>query len=242
MVKIGVLGSKGKTGLLVCHLVVSEYSKKAVLAAQIDKADNPDALIDTDVVIDFSEPSAVIGFVKKAQAKTRVPSLVVGSTGWRIDERKIIEEYVKRAPVLMSSNFSTGVWALTEILKTASPLLEKMGYHPTIVETHHTHKKDSPSGTALSLQRAIAPAGPGNIPTHSIRAGEVIGDHEITFYGIADKIKFAHYASDRTVFARGAIEAAVWLVEKKARPVIAERKGLIGMDAYFKDITREKAE
>jgi 4-hydroxy-tetrahydrodipicolinate reductase len=242
MVKIGVLGAKGKMGSLVCSLITSDYSKKAILQVSSDKGDNVDSLIESDVVIDFSEPTAVVNFVKKAQAKTRVPALVVGSTGWRIDERKILEEYVKRAPVIMSSNFSTAVWALTETLKNAAPLFEKLGYQAVIVETHHIHKKDSPSGTALSLQRAIAPAGPGNIPTHSIRAGEVIGDHEVTFYGVADKIKFAHYAVDRTVFARGAVDTAIWLVEKKNRPVISERKALIGMDLYFKDITREKAE
>jgi 4-hydroxy-tetrahydrodipicolinate reductase len=121
------------------------------------------------------------------------------------------------------------VLALTEILRSAAPLLDRLGYQPVIVDTHHKHKKDSPSGTALSLQRAIAPAGPGNVQTHSIRQGEVIGDHEVTFYGAADHLTFGHFAQDRSIFARGAIQCALWLSSQRG-----SMTGFIGIENYFK--------
>ena len=174
----------------------------------------------------------MVALARKALQSTRpLPAFVVASTGWTLDERKVLEELAAKTAVLMSSNFSTGVLALMEILKAASPLLEKLGYSPVLVETHHKHKKDQPSGTALSLQRVIAPAGPGNIPTHSIRAGEIIGAHAVTYYGPGDHIVLGHFAQDRSIFARGAIQAALWLSERKGRP----SGGLIGIDSFFKE-------
>jgi 4-hydroxy-tetrahydrodipicolinate reductase len=231
MKRIGVLGAKGRMGRHVRALLEGEFSKKASLSACADQGDSPEPLLECDVVIDFSLPSGMLDLARKAlQASRPLPAFVVASTGWTIDERKVLEELATKTAVLMSSNFSTGVLALMEILKTASPLLEKLGYSPVLVETHHKHKKDHPSGTALSLQRVIAPAGPGNIPTHSIRAGEIVGDHEVTYYGPGDHIVFGHFAQDRSIFARGAIQAALWLSEKRASG------GLIGIDAFFKEL------
>jgi 4-hydroxy-tetrahydrodipicolinate reductase len=118
--------------------------------------------------------------------------------------------------------------ALLHFLKSASPLLEKLGYTPVVTETHHKHKKDMPSGTAISIQRAIAPAGPGNVQTHSVRAGEIIGDHEVTFYGPGDHLTFGHFAQDRSIFARGAIDCALWLSSKKGQT------GLFSIEDFFK--------
>jgi dihydrodipicolinate reductase len=162
-----------------------------------------------------------------------ISSSDVASTGWKLEERKLLEAYSKKTPLLISANFSMGVLALMEILRTASPLLETLGYNPVVTETHHRHNKDSPSGTALSLQRVIAPAGPGNVQTHSIRAGEIIGDHEVSFYGPADHLTFGHFAQDRSVFARGAIEAALWLATKRAAGVT----GIASMEAFFRERT-----
>jgi 4-hydroxy-tetrahydrodipicolinate reductase len=138
----------------------------------------------------------------------------------------------------MSSNFSTGVQALLAVLRAHAPLLEKLGYAPVIVETHHRHKKDAPSGTALSLQRAISPAGPGNLQTHAVRAGEVVGDHEVIFYGPGDHLTFGHFAQDRSVFARGAIEAALWLASRSARldaPPVSGSSPILGMEQFFQE-------
>jgi 4-hydroxy-tetrahydrodipicolinate reductase len=135
----------------------------------------------------------------------------------------------------MSSNLSTGVVALLEILKMASPTLQKLGYTPVLVETHHSHKKDAPSGTALAMAKCIvSDSGDRPAQIHSIRAGEVIGDHNMTFYGPSDSITISHHAQDRSSFARGALDISAWLVSKKAKdPTLT---GFLGTDAYLRDL------
>jgi 4-hydroxy-tetrahydrodipicolinate reductase len=203
------------------------------LTGMIGQGGDFESLQSSDVVIDFSLPAGVLSFIERFGETEKPPALVVASTGWKLEERKLLEAYSKKAPLLISANFSMGVLALMEILRTASPLLEKLGYSPVIRETHHIHKKDAPSGTALSLQRVISPAGPGNVQTLSVRAGEIVGDHEVTFYGPADHLTFGHFAQDRTLFARGAIEAAHWLATKRSAGVT----GIVSMEAFFRERT-----
>ena len=236
MIKLGILGANGKMGREVAHLAQSGFSDKAQLVAEVSENQPLHPLLQMDAVIDFSAPAGMLALAElaiAAPASQSLPAFIVGSTGWKIDERRRLEELSQRAPVLVSSNFSIGVLALTEVLRMAAPLLEKLGYTPVISEIHHKHKKDSPSGTALSLQRAISPAGPGNVQTHSIRAGEIIGDHEVTFYSTADHIKIGHFAQDRSIFARGALEAALWLAGRRSNNPSAGK--LIGMDVFFKE-------
>jgi 4-hydroxy-tetrahydrodipicolinate reductase len=235
VIRLGLLGASGRMGQWVTRLVESEFASQATLGAKPGRGASPEALLEMDAVIDFSLPEAMLPLAQAAIGKKggSLPAFVVGSTGWKTDGRDVLEKLAQRTPVILASNFSTGVLALQEILKSAAPLLEKLGYTPVILDTHHRHKKDAPSGTALSLQRAIAPSGPGNVQTHSIRAGEVIGDHEITFYGPGDHLTIGHFAQDRSIFARGAIDAALWLAAKRSdskRPA-----GLIGMDAFFRE-------
>ena len=234
MIKVGLMGAKGRMGKVIAHLLDSEYSAHTKLAVTADKGDDFKAILEAEVVIDFSSPSGLVELAKAALGLDKsLPSFVVGSTGWKIDDRKVLEDLSKKTQVILSSNFSLGVLALHEILKQASPLLEKLHYLPVIVETHHRHKKDSPSGTAISLQRTIAPAGPGNVQTHSIRAGEVIGDHEVNFYGASDRITIAHSAQDRAIFGRGAIDAALWLVERRKGSHSVH--GMLSMEQYFRE-------
>jgi len=101
------------------------------------------------------------------------------------------------------------VAVLVRILEAAAPLLAELGYTPVLVEAHHRHKKDAPSGTALNLRQAMHPF--ADVQTHAIRAGETTGRHEVTFYGERDRIVAGHEALDRDLFATGAIEAALWL-------------------------------
>jgi len=239
VIRVGLLGANGRMGALVAGLLQSDFAAKASLAAAPKRGEPLDALVSgeagnaIDVVIDFSSPAAMLLLVEAAlKHPGALPAFVVGSTGWKLEERHKLEELAQKTPVLAASNFSNGVLALAHILKQAAPLLEKLGYTPVIVETHHGHKKDAPSGTALSLQRAIAPSGPGNVQTHSVRAGEVIGDHEVTFHGIGDRLTLGHFAQDRSIFARGAIEAALWLARRRDQP----SSGVIGIEQYFKDI------
>jgi 4-hydroxy-tetrahydrodipicolinate reductase len=235
VIRIGLLGGSGRMGQWVTQLVQNEYAAKAQLAAMPAQGDALTPLLGSDVVIDFSLPDAMQALAEHALAQAGpLPAFVVASTGWKLEQRARLEELAKRTPVLVSSNFSTGVLALLDILKRSSPLLEKLGYTPVIVETHHRHKKDAPSGTAISLQRAIAPSGPGNVQTHSIRAGETIGDHEVTFHGVADQIILSHFAQDRSIFARGALDAALWLAERKTKGDLPT--GIVGIEKYFESL------
>jgi 4-hydroxy-tetrahydrodipicolinate reductase len=229
---IGLLG-RGRMGKVVEELLKNEYTNQVQLTSIIGKGSDMQSLATSSVVIDFALPDATLSFLSTFKSKPNPPALVVASTGWKLDQRKELEAYAALSPVIISANFSLGVLALMDILKKASPMLERLGYTPIISETHHHHKKDAPSGTALSLQRVIAPAGPGNVQTHSVRAGEIIGDHEVTFYGSADHLTFGHFAQDRSIFARGAIEAALWLAEKRA----AGTKGILSIDTFFSERT-----
>ncbi len=236
-IKLGLLGASGKMGQAVSELIKKEFSEKISLSHSTSQGEPMAPLLDTDVVIDFSTPSAMAELAKQAYVQAgagkKIPCFVIGSTGWKIDDRREVETLSEKAPMVMSSNFSTGVAALLEVLKFANPLLEKLKYTPVIVESHHRTKKDSPSGTAVSLQRVIAPMGPGNVQTHSVRAGETIGNHEITFHGKYDHITLGHFAQDRAIFARGALEVALWLTQKRAAS--PELTGTLGMDAFFKE-------
>jgi 4-hydroxy-tetrahydrodipicolinate reductase len=219
---------------VIAAIASPRYSGKANVSAQADVGDPLEALISgSDIIIDFSAPAAGIALAQAAEKTAQPPVLVIGSTGWKIDERKLIEKYAERAPVILASNFSTGVLVLMEMMKKFSPVLEKLGYTPVIVETHHKHKKDSPSGTALSLQRMIS-LSPGNVQTQSVRAGEVIGDHEVTFYGPGDRVTAGHFAQDRSIFATGAIDVALWLHEQRKSGKIT--KGLTGLEPFMKDL------
>lgn len=235
MIRLGLLGSSGRMGEWVSRLAKTEFEKKVTLAAAASEGDSVGPLLDCDAVIDFSAPTGMLALTRSALGEERkqLPCFAVGSTGWKLDERRELEKLASRTPVLMTSNFSIGVGILINALRATSPLLEKAGYLPVIVEAHHAHKKDSPSGTALSLQRVISSASPGNVQTHSIRAGEVVGDHEVTFHGPADRLVFSHSASDRSVFARGAIEVALWMAERRKQ--LEQARSLIGMERFFAD-------
>jgi 4-hydroxy-tetrahydrodipicolinate reductase len=223
MIEIGVMGATGRMGKHVMTLLKGEYSDRAVTGGSIalgqyQSEEDLEPLLTTDALIDFSMPEAVLPLVRLAlqtPRSTRLPVFIFGSTGWKPHQLSELEALCARTPVLVSSNFSTGVLAVQQILEQAAPLLRKLGYSPVIVDTHHRHKKDAPSGTALMLANTIIATSGQKADVHSIRAGEVIGEHEITFYGPADRITLGHFAQDRSMFARGAIEAALWLASAR---------------------------
>ncbi|MDR3605918.1 MAG: dihydrodipicolinate reductase C-terminal domain-containing protein [Oligoflexia bacterium] len=220
MIRIGLLGATGRMGQCVSKLLASDYAGRVTAGALVGryKSDSElEPLLSCDAVIDFSLPEAMLPLVRIALSaqEPKLPAFVVGSTGWKPAQLVELEALAARLPVLASSNFSTGVLALRRILEDAAPLLKKLGYEPVLVDTHHRHKKDAPSGTALNLARTIEASGGGLPQVHSIRAGEVIGDHEVSYYGPADKIVLGHFAQDRSIFARGAIDAAIWLASRE---------------------------
>ena len=226
-VKIGLLGASGKMGIVLRHLIETEFKNKAQLEAQVSQQESKDSLFGCDAIIDFSSPEAFLEFKKASEKTSLLPPIILGTTGWNKESWTNVETLATRTCVLFSANFSIGVFLTREILKFASPKLAAAGYTPVLVEGHHIHKKDAPSGTAKSLCEAINPNNPESVQTHSVRAGEVIGDHEVSFYSASDKIVVGHFAQDRSIFARGAIEAALWLASKTgARP------GLVSMESF----------
>lgn len=216
----------------VVRLVRGEYAQRAELGATADAGDELPPLLQSDVVIDFSNSAAMATLAELALEQSgRLPAFVIGTTGWKIEEKRKLEALAAKTRVVQAANFSSGVLAFVDTMRVISPVLDRLGYKAVILETHHKHKKDSPSGTALSLQRAVSPAGPGNTPAYSIRAGEVVGDHTVTFYGPADTLTFTHHAQDRSIFARGAIDCALWLAQGGA-----ESGKIIPVENFFQTL------
>lgn len=223
-------------GQWVCRLLESEFATRAHLAVRVSHENTSfEQLLDTDVIIDFSSAQACCDLARAALSPpnntSKLPAFVVGSTGWTTDETAVLDQLSKKTPVLVSANFSHGIAILTDVLKKFSSTLESLGYKAVITEAHHVHKKDAPSGTAIHLQKAIDLQDPGRIQTHSIRAGEVIGDHEVTFFGPAEQLKFSHSARDRSLFARGAIDVALWLAGQRGRPELLQH--VLNMENYL---------
>lgn len=190
------------------------------------------------VVIEFSTPEATLEHARAA-ARKNIP-IVVGTTGSNQKQLAEIKKLSRRAPILVSANMSLGVNLLVSVVgKVARTLGDD--YDVEIVEAHHRFKKDAPSGTALTLARAIADAlgrdleqvgvngrkgivgerSKKEIALLSIRAGDIVGDHTVIFGGIGERIELVHRAHNRETFAYGALRAAQWLVN--------QRPGLYGM-------------
>jgi len=166
-----------------------------------------------DVAIDFTTPEAVLTNVERC-AKLK-KNIVVGTTGWYGEIAKV-RELVERSGIgfVYGANFSVGANLFYEIARTASTAL-KLGYAGSILERHHIHKKDAPSGTAIALQRVIDEKSAEELPISSEREGEVVGLHAVTFESDNDTIRLVHDAKSRSGFAEGAVRAAEWIKGKQ---------------------------
>lgn len=218
MIHLGLLGSSGRMGREIQTLLETEFSEHFSLNAAVDQGDSKDSLSRCDVIIDFSSPQAVLEWISLSHT---TPALIVGSTGWNEEQQKKLAKFAQKAVVLQASNFSMGVFALKQGVKQANHILKGLGYTFKIHEAHHQHKKDSPSGTAVSLQKILSPENPGSIPTESVRSGEIIGDHTVTFEGPSDRLQLFHHAKERSIFARGALEAARRILEKQPGKILS---------------------
>lgn len=234
--KIGVLGASGRMGQKILHLLKTEFSQKVEVVAAVDQSASFANLSAADVIIDFSSPGALALLEKEMKSWKRLPDLVVGTTGWTPATEKPLKRLSARTRVVYASNFSIGVFLLGKILKDYSPILYRLGYSASISETHHIHKKDAPSGTAKTLQLILGPKNPSSIQTESIREGEVIGDHTVTFQGKEEKISVGHSAQDRSIFARGSIESALYLAKTQK----GRRRGLLSLEDTLKERTSRK--
>ncbi len=239
-IRLGLLGAHGRMGQWVQKLVEGEFSSRFTLVSAPVRGESLEPLLDCEVVIDFSLPEAMTSLATLALTRAshsggpELPVFVVASTGWTREGETVLSSLAQKTLLIASGNFSTGVLALLEILKEASPLLRSLGYQAVVTETHHIHKKDAPSGTAKMILTALNPEAPASVPCHAIRGGEIIGDHSVTFYGKADHLVLSHSAQDRSLFARGALDVAGWLAQKRCDGVragrIEIRDYLIGRD------------
>lgn len=210
-----ILG-RGKTGSLVAEVARERrHQVRAVGHAENEggAALAPSQLQNIDVVIDFTTPDAVLGNME-ACVKAGKP-MAVGTTGWYA-ALPGIREAVERAGtgLVFGSNFSVGVNLFLDMARASAAAAEQ-GYHGQIFERHHVHKKDAPSGTAITIQKAIQQAGGPELEITSFREGEVVGMHEIIFESAHDRIYLCHDAQSRRGFAEGAVRAAEWVATKK---------------------------
>lgn len=192
-------------------------------------ADPATVLPEVDVVIDFTAPGVVAGLAAACVAARR--PLVCGTTGLAADDLAALEAAATSIPVFYARNMSLGVQALVDLLPGLACTLR--GYDVEIVETHHRHKTDAPSGTALVLAEAIArargieltehlthgrsgiaPRQPGEIGMHSVRAGGIPGEHTILFANDGEEIRLVHRAAGRQTFALGALDAARFVASR----------------------------
>ncbi len=229
MVRVLLLGAKGRMGQAIA---AAAQKSDVEITAGLDLGDDLTKHIDTcDVVIDFSNPSAT-DTLSRAFRKAPKPA-VIGTTGHSQKERDLIDEMATSVPVVFSPNFSVGVNALFWLTRKAAQMLGA-DFDLEIIEMHHRLKRDAPSGTAKKLAEILGEARqldyakdvrhgreglPGERPRneiglHSIRGGDVVGDHTVIFAGAGERLELTHRASSRETFALGALRAARWIVGK----------------------------
>jgi 4-hydroxy-tetrahydrodipicolinate reductase len=245
MTRIGILGAAGRMGGAIAD-VAAELGAEVSGGVDRDGAvigpfTGASALAEaSDVLIDFSVPDALAGHLDAARRHGR--PLVIGTTGLGESHQALIDTAATQIPVLQSANMSLGVNVLAALVEQAAARLGP-DWDIEIVEMHHRHKIDAPSGTALLLGRAAA-AGRGialYAPAHdrngkrvegaigfaSLRGGSVAGDHMVVLASEGERIELGHRAESRAIFARGAVKAALWLSGRgSGRYTMAEMLGL----------------
>ena len=203
---------------------LAEADPRFVVSARADRrftdAQLQAALAAADAAVDFSTPEASLRHATAAARAGR--ALIVGTTGFSPAQRARLEKTAKRAPLFVAPNFSLGVNLLYRLAAEAARALKD--YEAGIFELHHSAKRDAPSGTALRLAMAVERArGDGRkVPAVSQRLGDAVGEHTLTLAGPFERLELTHRAHSRALFARGALEAALWSAGRKP--------GLYGMD------------
>jgi 4-hydroxy-tetrahydrodipicolinate reductase len=217
-IRILAHGASGRMGQSLLRLA-NEQPRLAVVAAVSRKvaqrvvdgvpqfaADELHGVPAFDVAIDFSLPEGFDAVL--TTCVDRGVALVSGTTGLSQAQTEALDDAATRIPVLWASNFSLGVAVLHDLVERAARVLP--GWDCDIVEAHHTRKLDAPSGTALTLGAAVQAAG-ANPRYASLRAGDIVGEHLVQFTAAGERIELVHRATNRDIFARGALQAAAWL-------------------------------
>ena len=211
-VRVLLVGAAGRMGKTIVDLASNDPNIDIVAKCDLGDPIEP-AMKNCDVVIDFSQADATNEICRTALHHRK--SLVIGTTGHSQEQRLMIENTAQSLPIVFASNFSVGVSVLFWLTRKAAELLGS-DFNPEIIETHHKMKKDAPSGTAKTLAEIVKRTRnlDSQIPIQSIREGEVVGTHTITFTGPGERLELTHRASSREIFARGALRAACWVIDK----------------------------
>ena len=214
--RLAIVGM-GKMGRAIADLAPSHGFE---VAARLDHAEmqsglTKDMLGGADVAVEFTVPDATPANVR-ALIAAGCP-VVVGTTGWYADLDDVQRDVNRsNGALLAATNFSLGVNIFEQVLARAAELFAAApGFDAHMIETHHSAKKDAPSGTALTLAKAAAAAGGREIPITSVRVGSVPGIHEVIFDAQFEQVRLQHVARDRRVFADGALVAAAWLIGRR---------------------------
>ena len=232
MYRILITGSQGKMGQAVAQM--ADAHEKTLIGATFDEGQNlADAMNQSDCAIDFSihhfSPTLLAAALKHNKP------LVIGTTGHTAKEKSLIQETAQKLPIVYAPNFSIGVNALFWLTQKATELLKNHDFDIEVTEIHHRHKIDAPSGTANRLldiltqtnaheAKQITHGRQGNIGArpkaeigmHTLRGGDVVGDHTVMFAADGERLELTHKASSRLTFASGALQAALWLRNQPA--------------------------
>lgn len=247
MIRVALAGAGGRMGQAVVDAL--RMDPGLVLAAALEAPGSPlvgresggvrvsddvaAALAAADVAIDFSRPEATLALLAACEALGR--PVVIGTTGFDSAQRNRIAEAAQRLPVVISPNFSVGVNAAFALVEAAARILGA-DYDVEIVEAHHRHKVDAPSGTALRLGEIVARAlgrdleavavhgrrgavgarAPGEIGFHALRGGDMVGEHTVLFAGAGERVEITVRSQSRLTYAAGALRAARWLAAGRA--------------------------
>ncbi len=226
--KLAIVGCNGRMGKELLKLAAStSYKNKFSEVIGIAQEDNfREELKDVDVAVDFSTVEATLNHASICVEKNI--KFVCGVTGFSKDQLKIFDDYAKRIPLFWSPNMSLGVAVMNYLVKQSSKMLDQ-DFIVEMKEIHHTKKLDAPSGTAIMLRNSVNAFRNQKVDIESIREGEVVGEHSVSFASELEQIEIRHEAFDRSVFADGALKAALWLAEQKAEKVYS-MSDLLGLN------------
>jgi 4-hydroxy-tetrahydrodipicolinate reductase len=230
-VKLAIAGAAGRMGRALIEAAAADSELSVVCAfdtagagEQVGKVrivSDPAAVAQADVVLDFTRPEGTLALLKHAKA------MVIGTTGFTEEDKERIAQAAKRIPIVLAANFAVGVNTVYKLAETAARILGD-DYDVEIVEAHHRHKVDAPSGTALQLGEIIAGAlnkkdfvfgrkgvigerQKKQIGFHAIRGGDIVGEHTVIFAGAGERVEVTVRSQSRATYANGALRAARWL-------------------------------
>jgi 4-hydroxy-tetrahydrodipicolinate reductase len=266
MIKAIVAGAAGRMGGRIIHTL--EATEGILLAAAFERPDHPSVGSDVgtllglgnkdikvaadvstvlekgDVLIDFTHHEASVEHIRRAVAAKK--PMVIGTTGFTSDEAKTLRELAQQIPCVQAPNMSMGVNLMFKVVEDMARILGD-AFDVEIIETHHHHKKDAPSGTAIRLAQNVAAAlgrdlekvgvyerhgiigerRPEEIGIQTIRGGDIVGEHSVLFAGVGERLELTHRAHSRDNFARGAVKAAMWVV--KQPPGLYDMQHVLGL-------------